>query len=105
MKNLILISLLFPLAAVASDSDYTVVLREHRFEPAELIVPAGKKIKLSIVNQDATQEEFDSHALNREKTIAGHGSVTLYIGPLDSGRYPFSGELHEDTAKGVIVVR
>ena len=105
MKNILLISLLFTTAAFAADADYTVVLREHRFQPAELIVPSGKKIKLVIENQDATQEEFDSHALNREKAIAANGSVTLYIGPLESGRYPYSGELHETTAQGVIVAR
>ena len=105
MKNIFLISLLLPLAALAADADYTLVIREHRFQPPELTVPSGKKIKLLIENQDATPEEFDSHALNREKLIGGHGSATLYIGPLDSGRYPFTGEFHEATAQGAIIAR
>ena len=58
--------------AQAQDPELTLVIRNHRFEPAEVKVPAGKKVKLIIDNQDATAEEFESHALNREKVIAGN---------------------------------
>ncbi len=105
MKTCLFIALLLPLAALAADADYTLVIRDHRFQPPELIVPAGKKIKLLIENQDATPEEFDSHALNREKVIPGNGKSTLFIGPLDTGRYPFTGEFHEATAQGAIIAR
>ncbi len=105
MKNILFITLLFPFAVLAADADYTLVLKDHRFSPSELIVPSGKKITLLIVNQDTTPEEFDSHALNREKMIAANGSIKLYIGPLDSGRYPFVGEFHEATAQGTIIAR
>lgn len=105
MKSLFLIPLLLPLSALAADPDYTIVINEHRFEPAEMTVPAGKKIKLLIVNRDATPEEFDSFALNREKVIVGQGSATLYIGPLEAGRYEFMGEFHASTAQGVINAR
>lgn len=103
MKTIFFFALLFPFAVLAAD--YTLVLREHRFEPAELIVPSGVKIKLVIDNLDATAEEFDSHALNREKPLAGNSRTTLYLGPLDAGRYSFDGELHEDTARGVLIAR
>lgn len=103
MKAVVLVALLLPLTSLAAD--YTLILKDHHFQPAELIVPAGEKIKLTIDNQDVTSEEFDSHALNREKQIAGSSRVTLFIGPLDAGRYPFDGELHEATAQGVIIVR
>jgi len=105
MKTIFLITLLCPLAVWAGEADFTLVIKDHRFEPAELIVPSGVKIKLLIDNQDATPEEFDSHALNREKAIAANSRITLYLGPLDAGRYPFDGELHEDTARGVLIVR
>ena len=82
-----------------------LIIKDHQFQPAELTVPSGTKIKLLIENQDATPEEFDSYALNREKVIAGHGTATIYIGPLTPGRYPFTGEFHETTAQGVIVAQ
>jgi hypothetical protein len=102
----LLLVLLLPFAAFADDDlVYTLVLKDHRFQPEELNVPAGKKIKLLIENRDALAEEFESFALNREKAVAGNGSATLFIGPLEAGRYQFIGEFYEETAHGVIIAK
>jgi len=105
MKHLILLLALLPLHALATDADFVLTIKDHRFLPSELIVPTGKKIKLQINNQDVTPEEFESHTLNREKVIGGHSSAAIFIGPLEAGRYPFTGEFHEATAQGVIIVQ
>lgn len=105
MKYLLTAALLFPIASAAAGVEFTLTIHDHRFQPAELIVPADKKIKLIIVNQDDTAEEFDSHALNREKVIPANSSTTLYIGPLKPGRYPFVGEFHNQTAQGTVVAQ
>jgi len=106
--HLLLAALLFAFAAtpaLAADDEYKLVIQDHKFEPAELTVPAGKKLKLVVENRDATSEEFESHSLNREKVIAGKATATINIGPLKPGRYPFVGEYNEKTAKGVIVAK
>lgn len=90
--------------AYADDFEAHLVIREHKFEPAELTVPAGQKIKLLVENQDATPEEFESNELNREKVVTGKGTITVFLGPLDAGRYPFFGDFHQETAQGVLVV-
>ena len=105
MKRLLCLSLLLPLGAFAADADFTLVIKEHRFQPAELTVPANKKVKLLVENKDATPEEFESHELNREKVIPGNSSAVMFIGPLAPGRYPFFGEFNEKTAQGVIVAQ
>jgi plastocyanin len=105
MKHLIILLALLPLHALAADADFILTIKNHRFLPSEMRVPAGKKIKLQVINQDATPEEFESHALNREKVIAGNGSTTIFIGPLEAGRYQFMGEFHEATAQGVIIAQ
>jgi plastocyanin len=97
--------LMLPLLAFAADDVFTIQIKNHRFEPAELTVPAGKKVKLLVENLDATPEEFESHELNREKVIAGNSKATIYIGPLSAGKYPFFGEFNEATAQGVILVK
>lgn len=104
MKKLIAILALLPAIAVAADMEMTLMIKDHRFSPAELKVPAGKKVKLIVDNQDATAEEFESHELNREKMISGNRKANIFIGPLSPGRYPFFGEFHEDSAQGVIIV-
>lgn len=106
MKSIITILMLgLSLSAFADEDDFLLVIQNHQFEPAELVVPANKKIKLRIENKDSTPEEFESHELNREKLVAGKSTVTIYIGPLKAGRYPFFGEFNEKTAKGVVVAQ
>ena len=99
------LSLLIGGMAWAQEATFNLTIRSHRFEPAELVVPAGQPIKLVIFNADATPEEFESHSLNREKVIAGGATVTLLLSPLKPGTYEFVGEFHEDTAKGRIVAK
>ncbi len=87
----------------AAETAVLLVIRNHRFEPTELKVPAGQRVKLTVHNQDTTPEEFESHSLNREKVIPGGAKATLFIGPLKPGRYAFVGEYNEATAKGFVV--
>ncbi len=94
---------MFCASAPAAEPEFGLAIRNHRFEPAELKVPAGKRVKLIVHNQDSTPEEFESHTLNREKVIPGGAKATIFIGPLKPGRYTFFGEYNEATAKGVVV--
>lgn len=87
----------------AAEPELQLVIKNHRFEPAELKVAANQRVKLVVHNQDATPEEFESHSLNREKVIPGGAKATIFIGPLKPGRYEFVGEYNEATAKGVVV--
>ena len=96
---------LAPQGALAADNEFTLVIQDHKFQPETLNVPARTKIKLTIENRDATAEEFESHALGREKVIAAKSSAVIYIGPLQPGNYPFVGEFNEKTAKGIIVAQ
>ena len=94
-----------PTIALAADYDIALVLHNHHFEPAELEIPSGKKIRLTIDNRDATPEEFESYELNREKIIPGNSKGSVFIGPLKAGRYPFFGEFNQTTAKGFIITK
>jgi plastocyanin len=90
-------------AAAEDTCSATITIRDHRFEPAELHVPAGKRIALTVVNADPLSEEFDSSALKVEKVIAGKSQGVVHISPLSPGRYDFIGEYHEETAKGQVI--
>jgi plastocyanin len=92
-------------SASAQEAEFTIVIRNHKFEPAELQVPAGQKIKLIVDNQDTTPEEFESHELNREKIVGGNSKISVYVGPLEAGRYPYFGEFHADTAQGALIAK
>ena len=89
--------------AAARAQDYVLTIKDHKFTPEEIKVPANQRVVITIINNDDAAEEFDSTALKVEKVVAGHSRGTVRIGPLPPGRYPFIGEFHEATAKGVVI--
>jgi plastocyanin len=90
-------------AHVALAQEFNLVIRNNKFEPEEIRVPAGKRVSIYVSNEDATPEEIDSPALKVEKVIPGKSKGLVRIGPLQPGRYEFIGEFHADTAKGVVI--
>lgn len=93
--------------AQADDEVLTAELhiKDHRFVPDIIELPAGKKIRLVIYNDDETIEEFESIDLKREKIIPGKSSTVIILAPLKAGEYKIFGEFHEDTAQGKIIVK
>ena len=103
----------FPLALIlafatdiaAQERSYTLVIKDHKFQPSEIEVPAGEKIALTVKNDDPTPEEFESTELRREKVISGGQQAIIYIGPLKPGKYEFFGDFNPKTARGHIIVK
>jgi len=89
--------------ASGNGNEYLLVIKDHRFEPSEVTIPAGTRVKLIVDNQDASVEEFESHDLRLEKIIPGNSKATIWVGPLKQGKYRFVGEFHEDTAQGTLI--
>ena len=106
----ILLTLSVLLAASASFAqqaeEYVLTIKNHTFTPKEVKIPAGKKVKLIVVNEDPTPAEFESKSLGREKIVPGKAKITVNVGPLKPGRYEFVEEYHEKEpgAQGVIIV-
>lgn len=98
----LLLATVFPVMALDT---IDVSIKDHKFNPAEITIPAGVKVKLKVKNEDATAEEFESHSLHREKIIAGTSSAVIFVGPLKPGSYEFFGEFHPKTAKGRIIAK
>jgi len=91
------------LATPALAQDFALSIKDHKFTPAELRIPAGKRVSVTVSNEDATPEEFESHPMKVEKVIPGKSKALVRIGPLEAGRYEFIGEYNEATAKGVVI--
>jgi len=81
----------------------SITIKDHKFEPAELKVPANKRISLTVINADPSPEEFESPSLKVEKIIPGKSKATVQFGPLKPGTYKFEGEFNSTTAQGVVV--
>lgn len=108
MKNTAILAFALALIATPALADtpvYEIIIKDHKFTPDNIEIPADKKVKLLVKNQDKSAEEFESHDLNREKVISGNSEATILVGPLKSGEYRFFGEFHEKTAQGKLIVK
>jgi hypothetical protein len=94
----------FVIPAIAAEP-VVVTLKDHKFIPAEIRVRANSPAELALTNADSTAEEFDSSALKVEKVVVGGQTGIVRLRPLAPGRYPFMGEYHSDTARGVVIAR
>ncbi|KAF8818822.1 cupredoxin domain-containing protein [Rickettsia endosymbiont of Cardiosporidium cionae] len=83
---------------------FELFIKDHKFTPKILEVPAGKKLKITVYNQDPTVEEFESFDLKREKIVPAYAKINIILAPLKVGDYRFFGEFHEDTAQGILRV-
>jgi plastocyanin len=90
--------------AAYAAQDVTLTLKDHRFTPAEISVPAGQRVRIVLINRDPATEEFDSDDLKLEEVVTPMGQVAFDIGPLQPGHYNFMGEYHAETAQGRVVV-
>ena len=93
-------------AAGAEPMEVHITIKDHRFEPEKIEVPAGQRLKLIVKNADTTPEEFESKVLRIERVILGGQSATFNVRPLNKGQtYKFFGEFHEDTAQGALIAK
>ena len=110
MKNLFktLTALTFIFGAsntFAANTEFLVQIKDHKFEPAEITVPADQRFTLVIENLDKTLEEFESGDLKKEKLVGAGKKINIVISPLKSGEYKFFGDFHQKTAQGKIIVQ
>lgn len=107
MKKLFLILTLTFLTtqAFAAEKEFSIQIKDHKFIPATLEVPANEKFKLIVENLDKTAEEFESADLRKEKIVSGGKKITMIISPLKPGEYSFFGEFHAKTAQGKLIAK
>jgi Cupredoxin-like domain len=100
------LAVLLPLPARADDAPTVTIMVEHRhFVPADVPVPAGRRVELVIDNRDPTPLEFESTELRREKLVVAHGKASLWVGPLPAGSYGFFDDFGQVQPPGRLIAR
>ena len=89
-------------ASASASEPVRLVIKDHRFTPGEVTVPANERFRLEVENQDATPAELESTDLRVEKVVTPGGKITVMAGPLKPGVYTFVDEYHSDTARGTL---
>jgi plastocyanin len=100
------LSFSFAMTAAHAQDVVTVslVVKDGKFEPSTLEVPAGKRIKIEVSNESKSPIEFESKALKFEKVLAPGAKSSVVVNPLKAGEYAFLDEFHPE-AKGKIVAK
>ena len=101
----LVLALLVSTPTLAADAPaYTLVLKNHRYQPNVLHIPANTRVKIEVINQDPSPEEFESDHFPAEKIVMPNSRISVNVGPLKPGRYGFYGDFHQPTAQGTLVV-
>ncbi|MBV9548484.1 MAG: cupredoxin domain-containing protein [Alphaproteobacteria bacterium] len=95
----------FFVAPARADAPTILTLQNHKFSPNVIRIKANQPAMITMVNKDATAEEFDSSDLKVEKVVAGNQSGNIRIRALKPGTYKFMGEYHAATAQGIVIAQ
>jgi hypothetical protein len=101
---ILLVSLGALAPARADAPKVALALQNHQFVPAELAIPANTKVELVISNRQQTPAEFESSSLHREKVVPPGATASVFVGPLDPGKYEFFDDFNSQT-RGHLVVK
>lgn len=102
----LLVDAIAPACADDTPFEIRITIRNHRFEPTLIEVPADRPLKLIVTNADPTPEEFESVGLKIERVIPPGKTAEFVVKPLRPNRnYTFFGEFHQDTAQGQLTVK
>lgn len=92
-----------PKPALAQYANVEIVVKDKKFEPAEVKAPANARIVIRVVNKDAVAMEFESKSLKVEKVVAANSEGILRVGPLKPGKYDFFDDFNQNN-RGMLVV-
>lgn len=103
---IMLVQLLLPIMAQAAEQfRLSITLKDHRFTPAHLTVPAGQRFLIELINRDSMVAEFESYDMKFEKIVVASGTVTVHAGPLKPGTYKFFDDYHPETTGTVTAAK
>lgn len=91
------------LAVEDKEEEIKITIKDSKFNPQEIKVKAGKKIKVIVTNSDKSAAEFESVDLDREKVVRPGQSITILLPKLEPGSYEFFDHFHPKTPKGKII--
>ena len=93
-----------PAARAQQAETVNITVKNNRFEPAEIPVPANRPIVIRIKNLDSKAMEFESVSLRVEKVVPANGEGVVNVRALQPGRYEFFDDFRKQT-RGALVVK
>lgn len=95
-----------PRSALAQQPlEISLTIKDGKFEPAEIEVPANTPVRLKLKNLEPKPVEFESNILRFEKIVTAGSEATVNVRAQKPGRYEFFDEFREETVRGALVVK
>ena len=91
--------------ARAADPTFSLTIKDHRFSPSELTIPANTRVRFLVKNLDPTPAEFESDDFKAEKIVPAGVEVSVAIPPLKPGVSEFHDEFHEALSKSRLIMK
>lgn len=110
MKNTLpalLLGLLLSSGAALADElpTFKLLMKEGRFFPETIEVPANTRFRLEVTNAGPGATEFESLELKKELVLAPGVTRSLVFFPMKPGSYKFFDDFHPQTGQGRIVAK
>jgi hypothetical protein len=93
------------LANAAEPPVFQLTVRDGRFYPEILEVPAGQRFKIVVRNEGPGPIEFEMSSPFKERVLGPGAQSFVMFAPLKPGTYRFFDEFHPETGKGQIIAR
>ncbi len=84
---------------------FHIVVRDGRFSPERLEVPAGTRIKLTLQNDGPGPLEFENDEMRIEKILAPGARSFVVLPKLKAGEYEFIDEFNPITGRLTVIAR
>jgi plastocyanin len=81
----------------------SVVIKDHKFDPAEVHAPPGKAIEFHVKNLNNIVSEFESSDLHFEKIVPAGAEAVVHVRAQQPGKYNFYDDFHHET-QGYLIV-
>ncbi len=105
-RALALLIAAFALVAGAQElPTFEISMKDGRFSPERLEVPAGKRVKLVLKNEGRTPAEFENLSMRVEKVLAPGVTSFVVLHNLRPGEYRFIDEFHPQGGSVTLVAQ
>ena len=84
---------------------FEIVVRDGVFKPARIEVPAGRRVKLVLINEGPGPLEFENDEMHIEKVLSAGARSFVVLPKLKPGEYDFIDEFNPITGELKVVVK
>ncbi|MBI4989170.1 MAG: cupredoxin domain-containing protein [Rhodocyclales bacterium] len=84
---------------------FEIVVNNGYFKPKRIEVPAGRRVKLILINEGPGPLEFENDEMHIEKVLNAGARSFVVLPPLKPGQYDFVDEFNPITGELTVIAK